>query len=200
MHLRRSAVKPLKTSPMSHPQRRASDQPEPKRSENGFAQTYEEYYPRLFAYIYARVGRVHQTEDLVSEVFERAYSKMDSLRNKDAFTTWLFTIARNVIVSNARKASRETIVDPEVMREMSPSTASVETELLQREEWEGIAKAVRNFPQREQDIISLKFDAELSNAQIADIMGLTEPNVRVIIFRTIRRLKKALLAESDLVK
>lgn len=175
--------------------RRASDRPAPKPSDNSFADTYREYYPRLFAYIYARVGRVHQTEDLVSDVFEKAYSKMDSLRNKDAFTTWLFTIARNVIVSNARKSSRETIVDPDVMREMSPATASVESEILQREEWEGIAKAVCGFPQREQDIISLKFDAELSNAQIAEIMGLTEPNVRVIVFRTIRRLKKMLIAE-----
>jgi RNA polymerase sigma-70 factor (ECF subfamily) len=175
--------------------RRASDAA-PRPSANGdFAATYEEYYPRLFAYIYARVGSPHLTEDLVSDVFERAYVKLGSLRNRDAFTTWLFTIARNLIVSHARKHSRESIVDPEVMRELSPSTASVEAEVLQREEWEGIARAVRCFPQREQDIISLKFDAELSNAQIAEIMGLSEPNVRVIIFRTIRRLRKALTAE-----
>lgn len=185
---------------MTHPLRRSSDYPAPKPASNGFAETYQEYYPRLFAYIYARVGRVHQTEDLVSDVFERAYTKMASLRNKDAFTTWLFTIARNVIVSNARKASRETLVDPDVLREMSPATGSVEGEILQREEWEGIAKAVRNFPQREQDIISLKFDAELSNAQIAEIMGLSEPNVRVITFRTIRRLKKMLASERSLAR
>jgi RNA polymerase sigma-70 factor (ECF subfamily) len=183
---------------MTELRRRASDQPRQKPSGNGFADTYQEYYPRLFAYIYARVGRVHQTEDIVSDVFERAYSKMGSLRNQDAFTTWLFTIARNAIVSHARKSSRETLVDPEVMREMSPATASVESEVLQREEWEGIAKAISGFPQREQDIISLKFDAELSNAQIAEIMGLTEPNVRVIIFRTIRRLKKMMIAERNL--
>jgi RNA polymerase sigma-70 factor (ECF subfamily) len=54
---------------------------------------------------------------------------------------------------------------------------------------------VQGFPQREQDIIALKFDAELSNPQIAEIMGLSEPNVRVIIFRTLRKLRELLVAE-----
>ena len=54
---------------------------------------------------------------------------------------------------------------------------------------------VRTFPQREQDILSLKFDAELPNTQISEIMGLSEPNVRVIIFRTLRKLRDLISAE-----
>jgi RNA polymerase sigma-70 factor (ECF subfamily) len=141
------------------------------------------------------VNNVHLTEDLVADVFERAYAKADSLRSKEAYSTWLFTIARNAIISHARKHSRETIVDPDVMRDMSPATTSVESEILAREEQSDIARLVREFPQREQDIISLKFDAELTNRQIAEIMELTEPNVRVIIFRTLRKLREMMLAE-----
>jgi len=122
----------------------------------------------------------------------------DSLRSKDAYSTWLFTIARNAIISHARKHSRETIVDPDVMGDISPSTASVETEILAREEQSAVARLVREFPQREQDIISLKFDAELSNHQIAEIMELSEPNVRVIIFRALRKLRELMIAERNL--
>jgi RNA polymerase sigma factor (sigma-70 family) len=165
---------------------------------DAFSETYRRYFPRLFAYIYARVGNVHLTEDLVSDVFERAFAKADSLRNKDAYSTWLFTIARNAIISNARKHSRETIVDPEIMREMSPATTSIETEVLAREEQSDVARLIREFPQREQDIISLKFDAELSNHQIAEIMDLSEPNVRVIIFRTLRKLRELMTIERSL--
>jgi RNA polymerase sigma-70 factor (ECF subfamily) len=68
--------------------------------------------------------------------------------------------------------------------------------VLQQEEMQDVARLVRQFPQREQDIISLKFDAELPNHQIAEIMGLTEPNVRVIIFRTLRKLREMLAAEA----
>jgi RNA polymerase sigma factor (sigma-70 family) len=165
---------------------------------DAFSETYRRYFPRLFAYVYARVGQVHLAEDLVADVFERAYTKADSLRSKEAYSTWLFTIARNAIISNARKHSRETIVDPDVMGDISPSTASVETEILAREEQSAVARLVREFPQREQDIISLKFDAELSNHQIAEIMELSEPNVRVIIFRALRKLRELMIAERNL--
>lgn len=160
-----------------------------------FTDTYERFYPRVFAYVYARVGNVHQAEDIVSDVFERVYLKIDSLRDRDALTTWLFTIARNAIVSYIRKHSRETVVGYDVMSDISPATASVESEVMHREDLAGVARAVLSFPQREQDIISLKFDAELSNGHIAQIMGLTEPNVRVIIFRALRKLKKIMIAE-----
>jgi RNA polymerase sigma-70 factor (ECF subfamily) len=59
-----------------------------------------------------------------------------------------------------------------------------------REELNAVVQLVRGFPQREQDIVSLKFDAELSNNQIAEIMELSEANVRVILFRTLRKLRK----------
>ncbi|RLC59024.1 MAG: hypothetical protein DRI30_01580, partial [Chloroflexi bacterium] len=54
-----------------------------------FVETYKQYYPRLYAYIYARVGNPHQSEDIVSDVFERVYLKLDSLRDRDALATWL---------------------------------------------------------------------------------------------------------------
>ena len=161
-----------------------------------FSEKYSKYFPRVFAYVYARVGNLHLTEDLVSEVFERAFTKAESLRSDAAFSTWLFTIARNAIISHGRKYGRETLVDPEVMQEIAPHSASVESQVLQQEEMQDIARLVRQFPQREQDIISLKFDAELPNQQIAEIMGLSEPNVRVIIFRTLRKLREMLVAEA----
>jgi RNA polymerase sigma-70 factor (ECF subfamily) len=160
-----------------------------------FSETYRRYFPRLFAYVYARVNNVQLTEDVVADVFERAYAKASSLRSKEAYSTWLFTIARNAIISHSRKHSRETIVDPEIMRDMSPATTSVENDVLAREEQSDVARLLRGFPQREQDIISLKFDAELTNHQIAEIMELSEPNVRVIIFRTLRKLREMMLAE-----
>ena len=138
---------------------------------------------------------MHLAEDLVADVFERAFVKADTLRNDEAFSTWLFTIARNVIISHARKRQRETVVDPDVLREIAPSGTSVEGDILLREEMRTVSKLLQDFPQREQDIISLKFDAELTNGQIAQIMSLSEPNVRVILFRTLRKLREQMVAD-----
>jgi len=164
------------------------------RSLDAFAEKYRQFFPRVFAYVYGRVHNVHVTEDLVADVFEKAFLKADSLRNDEAFSTWLFTIARNVITSHGRKYNRETIVDPDVMKEISPSSVSVESEVLMQEELTAVAELLRGFPQREQDIISLKFDAELSNVQIALIMDVSEANVRVILFRTLRKMREIMSA------
>ena len=157
-----------------------------------FAEKYQQFFPRVFAYVYGRVYNVHQAEDLVSEVFERAFLKMDSLRNDEAFATWLFTIARNLVTSQARKRGRETIVDPDILKSVVATSISVENEVLVREEVAAVVKCLKKFPQREQDIVSLKFDAELTNGQIARVMGLSEANVRVILFRTLRKLREML--------
>jgi RNA polymerase sigma-70 factor (ECF subfamily) len=76
-----------------------------------------------------------------------------------------------------------------------PSEGVPEDDLLEREEMARIMSHLRHFSRREQDIIALKFDAELTNAQIAEVMGLTESNVRVILCRTLQKLRKALQAE-----
>ncbi len=163
-------------------------------SMDAFAEKYRQFFPRVFAYVYGRVHNVHVAEDLVADVFERAFLKAGTLRNDEAFSTWLFTIARNVIISHARKHQRETVVDPDVMKAIAPSSASVEGEILMREELDALARVLRQFPQREQDIVALKFDAELSNTQIAQIMELSEANVRVILFRTLRKLRELMVA------
>ena len=155
-----------------------------------FAEKYQQFFPRVFAYVYGRVHNVHQAEDLVSEVFERAFLKMGSLRNDEAFATWLFTIARNLVTSQARKRGRESIVDPDILKSVVATSISVENEVLVREEVAAVVECLKKFPQREQDIVSLKFDAELTNGQIAQVMGLSEANVRVILFRTLRKLRE----------
>jgi RNA polymerase sigma-70 factor (ECF subfamily) len=155
-----------------------------------FAEKYEQFFPRVFAYVYGRVRNAHEAEDLVSEVFERAFLKMGSLRNEEAFSTWLFTIARNIVISHARKRGRESAVDPDILKSVVATNVSVENDVLVREEVAAVVECLKTFPQREQDIVSLKFDAELTNRQIAGIMSLSEANVRVILFRTLRKLRE----------
>jgi RNA polymerase sigma-70 factor (ECF subfamily) len=155
-----------------------------------FSDKYQQFFPRVFAYIYGRVRNVHLAEDLVSEVFERAFIKMGSLRNDEAFATWLFTIARNLVTSHGRRRGREMTVDPDILKSVVATNVSVENEVLVREEVAAVVDCLKRFPQREQDIVSLKFDAELTNGQIAQVMGLTEANVRVILFRTLRKLRE----------
>ncbi len=161
-----------------------------------FAERYRRYFPRVFAYVYGRIRDVHASEDIASEVFERAFVKAHTLRHEEAFGTWLFAIARNLVISYCRKRNRfGGPVDYELVNSF-PGDGAPEEDLLEREEVAKIMRHLRRFPQREQDIISFKFDAELTNVQIAEIMNLSESNVRVILCRTLQKLRKVLQEEA----
>jgi RNA polymerase sigma-70 factor (ECF subfamily) len=156
-----------------------------------FSELYHQYFPKVFAYVYGRVQDREASLDIVSDVFEKAYMKMKSLRSPESFGSWLFTIARNEVSSHwrkekpAQKAAQEAAIE----REIHGQPKSPEETLLHKERLASLSALVRGLPRREQEIIALKFDAELTNREIANILSTSEVNVRVTIFRALRKLR-----------
>jgi len=64
--------------------------------------------------------------------------------------------------------------------------------VLHRERLTALARLLRQLPEHEQEVISLKFDAELTNREIAEVLGTSEANVRLAIFRALHRLRHGL--------
>lgn len=156
-----------------------------------FAELYNQYFPKVFAYVYGRVQHKEAALDIVSDVFEKAYVKMHGLRSAGAFSSWLFTIARNEVASHWRKEkpAAKALQEAAWNREINHQPPSPEDTLLHRERISHLSSLLRQLPPREQEIISLKFDAELTNREIADILKTSEVNVRVTIFRALRKLR-----------
>jgi RNA polymerase sigma-70 factor (ECF subfamily) len=144
-------------------------------------ESYRQYFPRVFAYVYGRIRDSKATEDLASEAFRQAFAKADPLSDEGAFEIRLFTIARDLLTSHCR--------------DQSPREHTPEDDLLQRPDRARVLSHLRHLHLRDQDIIALKFDAELTNPQIAQVMGLSEGKVGVILYRTLRKLHKALEQE-----
>lgn len=161
------------------------------RQLSDFAGLYDQYFPKVFAYVYGRVQNKEAALDIVSDVFEKAYVKMHGLRSADAFSSWLFTIARNEVASHWRKEKPavKALQEAAWNSELNHQPPSPEDALLHRERISHLASLLRQLPPREQEIISLKFDAELSNREISDILRTSEVNVRVTIFRALRKLR-----------
>lgn len=164
-----------------------------------FSDLYHDYFPKVFAYVYGRVQDKEVSLDIVSDVFEKAYMKMKSLRSPDSFGSWLFTIARNEVSSHwrkekpAAKAAQEAAWETEMHRQPK----SPEETLLHAERLAALAALVRQLPRREQEIIALKFDAELTNREIANVLSTSEVNVRVTIFRALRKLRERMSVGSN---
>ncbi len=155
-----------------------------------FAELYEQYLPRVFRYISYRVGDVHLAEDLTSNVFEKALTGCSSYRSEKAsFSTWLLSIARYTLIDHYRVSGRGQIVPLEKANETPSEDISPEEEIIRKEELQRLQICLAGLRQQEQEIISLKFGAELTNRQIAKMLELSESNVGTTLYRAVRKLK-----------
>lgn len=157
-----------------------------------FAELYDQYFPKVFAYVYGRVQHREASLDIVSDVFEKAFVKKQALRSAEAFGSWLFAIARNEVASHWRKEkpAAKALQDAAWHNELHQQQATPEDALLHQERLSHLSSLLRQLPPREQEILSLKFDAELTNREIAGILKTSEVNVRVTIFRALRKLRE----------
>lgn len=168
----------------------------PADSLNEFSDLYNDYFSKVFAYVYGRVQDKEVSLDIVSDVFEKAFIKKKSLRSPESFGSWLFTIARNEVSSHwrkekpAAKAAQEAAFE----NELHHQPRGPEETILHRERLDALSLLVRALPRREQEIIALKFDAELTNREIAQVLNTSEVNVRVTIFRALRKLRERMQA------
>jgi RNA polymerase sigma-70 factor (ECF subfamily) len=164
-----------------------------------FTDLYHQYFPKVFAYVYGRVQDKEVSLDIVSDVFEKAFIKMRSLRSPDSFGSWLFTIARNEVSSHWRKTKPAAKAAQEAAweTEMHAHPKGPEETVLHKERLAALSELVRQLPRREQEIIALKFDAELTNREIAGVLATSEVNVRVTVFRALRKLRERLQNTAD---
>jgi RNA polymerase sigma factor (sigma-70 family) len=155
-----------------------------------FSQQYTAYLPRVLNYVRLRVNDEALAQDLTAQAFERALSRLHTLRDEGAFGAWLFRIARNVVAGHYRRHKREFSLESVVDQ---PATApSVESEIVQSEELHALREVLSTLSDREQEIIRLRFIAGLTNRAIGKAMGLREGNVAVILYRALRKVRTRL--------
>lgn len=159
-------------------------------NETLFADFYEQYMPKVFGYISYRVNDRQTAEDLTSAVFEKALAAFATYDSRKAgMSTWVFTIARNTLTDHFRAAhTRKTVVLDETM-DFTAENCDPEEELLKADEIRKLRKLIEGLSQNERSIISLKFGGGLTNRDIARTLGLSESNVGVIVYRTVRKLR-----------
>jgi RNA polymerase sigma-70 factor (ECF subfamily) len=148
---------------------------------------YADLMPRVYNFMRYRVGDGPVAEDLTSATFEKAWRARGRYRrDRAAFSTWLFTIARNVATDYFRR-QRPTVPLESVSER--PDGASVEGAVQRRDDLDRLGVLLAQLPGRERELVSLKYGAGLTNRSIASLTGLSESNVGTILYRVVRRLR-----------
>jgi RNA polymerase sigma factor (sigma-70 family) len=148
---------------------------------------YKEYLPRVYNFFRFRVGDGTLAEDLTSTTFERAWrGRLRFQRDLGAFSTWLFTIARNVAVDYFRRNEQELPLD--AIREQANSV-SLEENVQRNHDFAQLNSLLSQLPVREQELVAFKYGAGLNNREIARLTRLSESNVGIILYRTVEKLR-----------
>ncbi|MGB7339789.1 MAG: sigma-70 family RNA polymerase sigma factor [Phototrophicaceae bacterium] len=155
---------------------------------------FEERLPRIYNYFLYRVNHRQTAEDLTATTFERAWSSRENYcADIASFSTWLFTIAHRVAIDHYRKRQPK-LVDIDNLYHLA-GAESPENVIHAQFEKERLANAIASLPEREQEIIALKYGAELNNIQIAELLNLSPSNVGTIAHRTVEQIRRILIQQ-----
>ena len=159
------------------------------RDEIDWDDLYAEQLPRVFNFFRYRCGNVADAEDLTSITFEKAWRGRDRYRrDKGAFSTWLFTIARNAAVDHYR--ARTPMVPLEEAALVAAAQATPEEQTAHGSDAARLSALLPTLSDRDRDLIALKYGAEMSNRDIARATGLSESNVGTILHRAVHALRE----------
>jgi len=143
--------------------------------------------PRLYNYFRYRLGDESVAEELTSTVLEKAWTKRHRYRkDRAAFSTWLFAIAQNEVIAYLRK--RRITLPISMAEEVTGETIDDIAE--QSQDLRQLSRLLANLPEREREIVSLKFGADLNNREISIVTGLSESNVGTILSRVLQKLRE----------
>jgi len=167
---------------------------EPTLNKVAFEELYSAYLPRVFNYVSYRVGNQKVAEDITSEVFERALKHLHTYRSDlGAFSTWLFKITRNLISNYLRTQRRQPeALSLETYPAIAVSSPSAEQAAIEAERLRHVQACLMQLPDREQEIVALKFGFGLGNSEIAKVMNLNPNHVGVLLHRALHMLRQSL--------
>jgi RNA polymerase sigma-70 factor, ECF subfamily len=150
---------------------------------------FTEQLPRVYNFFRYRLGNDAHAEDLTSRTFEKAWSARARYRRDLAgFSTWLLSIARNVAVDHLR-AQRPHLPLEAAEDVYAPGTPH--DDVAKQSDLARLGALLEKLPQREQELVALKYGAEATNRAIAELTGLSESNVGTILHRVVQTLRRS---------
>jgi RNA polymerase sigma-70 factor, ECF subfamily len=167
-----------------------------RRSQSGdqdaFAHLYDAYIDRIHRYIYFRVTEEEVAEDITSQVFLKAWEKLDSYHpGQSPFIAWLYRIAHNTVIDHYR--TRKTLIALDEARPIEISQeAGIDEQLDFQIEAQQLREALKELTEEQQQVLILKFINGLSTPEIARQLGKQQGAVRATQMRALQGLAKSL--------
>ena len=164
---------------------------EARKDPAAFGQLYQVYVQVVFKYLYSRIGRAAEAEDATAQTFLAAMEGLKRYRNEGHFVAWLFGIARRKAMDHFRLEKRLVqLVDAEQL----PLESDLLEHAIHSEQNQALFKLLQVLPEEEQELIRLRYIAELNFAEIGRLVHRSEDATKKTLYRLLDRLEGQLEA------
>ena len=133
-------------------------------------------------------------EDITQEVFLKAWNAIGSCKGKEqTFSSWIYRIAHNQVVDKFR--STRSLTATEITVESLPGNIDVEKDAEIKLDWEQTLETISFLPEKQKQVIILKFIEGMDNREIEQITGNSQNAIRVLQMRALNTLRQQLHKE-----
>lgn len=165
-----------------------------------FREIERRYHEKLYFYLRHLIGYQEETEDVLQNVFIKAYEHLDSFDNRRAFSSWIYRIAHNEAINWIKKKNRRKTISWEdvisakdqlkvVSDEESPQDTWIRKELRQE-----VREAMGELPAKYKEVLLLRFFFDRSYNEISEIIDRPRNTVGTLISRAKGQLIRILNA------
>ena len=164
---------------------------------------YERHRRALFSYLMRQLGDAALAEDLLQDLFVRIVKGASEFQQRSKFTTWAYTIARNLVIDSGRrgKLRRTTSLStplgddkdgPTLLDTLTEAAMSTQRDVESREIARVLETALAKLPGDQREVFELRELAGLPFAEIAEVVGSSENTVKSRMRYALERLRAAL--------
>ncbi len=159
---------------------------------SAFEPLYDHYHPQIYRFVFVKVGRREDAEDITHQVFLAAWQNIGKYKHRGhPFGSWLYQIARNLVIDHYRAKKPETSLD-KMDPEIFVSSLNAHADLTMKLDMEKAMKGIARLKPEYQDVIILRFIEDMPLREVARAMEKTEGAVKLMQHRAIKELQRNL--------
>ena len=156
-------------------------------SAEAFDRLYTEHAAGLLGFLSYQTGDRALAEDIVADTFERVLTSRSGWRGRSGEKTWLYAIAMNRLRDLARRRGAES----RALERVATGSATRPDELRAVSDRDLLQRGLRQLSEEERQVVALRFGADLSLAEIAEVLKERQSTVEGRLYRGLRRLRDA---------
>jgi RNA polymerase sigma-70 factor (ECF subfamily) len=172
---------------------------------DAFRELVEAHQQRVVGTVTRMLGDEHEAEDLAQQVFIRVWKSAARWEPTAKFTTWLYTILRNLVFNECRRRSRHhthsldaAADDDEHPQQFADGNVKApDTTMLDAEMQDAIERAIQALPEAQRMAVIMRRYQDVSYEEIGEVLDLTVPAVKSLLFRARTELREKLKAYLD---